>query len=347
SADPSNIWKKDGHYYMLTGSLLVLEKFGRKPDAPLEEQGDRLYLFTSDDLMTWKYLNVFYERKPEWTDRSEDNMCPSFLPLPSSEDGGPASGKHLLLFISHNKGCQYYVGEYRDDRFFPDSHGRMTWVDNTYFAPEALIDGRGRHIMWAWLIDNLPDEKPKGWSGVYGLPRSLWIGGDGTLCMAPVKELQMLRDREQTWTDAVVTDGVAIPLDGVTGDACELAVTVDVGHAKRCGLIVRASAAHEEETRLYYDAETKELVFDSTHSGLAVRSVVERAPFALRDGEPLTLRVFVDKSIVEVYANERQAIARRVYPTRGDSLGVSLFAESGDAHFAQVKAWRMMPSQPY
>ena len=116
SADPSNIWKKDGRYYMLTGNLLVLDKIGRAANAPLSEQGDRLYLFVSDDLKSWKYLHVFYERKSEWTDRSEDNMSPSFLPLPSSASGGPPSGKHLLLFISHNKGCQYYVGDYRNDR---------------------------------------------------------------------------------------------------------------------------------------------------------------------------------------------------------------------------------------
>ena len=90
SADPSNIWKKDGRYYMLTGNLLVLNKIGRAADAPLSEQGDRLYLFVSDDLKNWKYLHVFYERNPEWTDRSEDNMCPSFLPLPSSPDGRAA-----------------------------------------------------------------------------------------------------------------------------------------------------------------------------------------------------------------------------------------------------------------
>jgi sucrose-6-phosphate hydrolase SacC (GH32 family) len=57
------------------------------------------------------------------------------------------------------------------------------------------------------------------------------------------------------------------------------------------------------------------------------------------------LRVFVDKSVVEVYAGERQAIGRRVYPTRDDSLGVLLFAESGEATFNNVKAWRMVQSQ--
>lgn len=45
SAGPSNIWKKDGRYYLLTGNLLVLRKIGIAPGAPLSKQGDRLYLF--------------------------------------------------------------------------------------------------------------------------------------------------------------------------------------------------------------------------------------------------------------------------------------------------------------
>ncbi len=238
SADPSNIWKRDGRYYMLTGNLLVLEKIGRVANAPLAEQGDRLYLFVSDDLKSWEYLHVFYERKPEWTDRSEDNMCPSFLPLPSTPAGGPSSGKYLLLFISHNKGCQYYVGDYRNDRFFPDNHGRMSWVDNTYFAPEALVDGEGRQIMWAWLTDNPSGEKAKGWSGVYGLPRTLWLGDDGTLRMAPVKELETLRCHEKSWNNLALGDGETKALAGVAGDSYELALEIDASTAKRCGVRV-------------------------------------------------------------------------------------------------------------
>ena len=127
SADPSNIWMKDGRYYMLTGNLLVLNKYGRQPGSPREMQGDRTYLFVSDDLKNWEYLHPFYESDRQRTDQSEDNMCPSFLPLPAGPDGGSSSGKHLLLFISHNKGCQYYTGTYADDRFIPENHGRMTW----------------------------------------------------------------------------------------------------------------------------------------------------------------------------------------------------------------------------
>jgi len=349
SADPTNIWKKGGKYYILTGNLLVLNKYGRKADAPPELQGDRLYLLESDDLEHWCYKGVFYQRKAEWTDRSEDNMCPSFLPLPSSPDGGRPSGKHLLLFISHNKGCQYYVGDYdtQNDKFIPTSHGRMTWVDNTYFAPEALLDGKGRQIMWAWLTDNPGGEPQKGWSGVYGLPRSLWLGPDGTLRMRPVKELEMLRCEEQTFDDVALADGQTKTLPLPAGDSCELLLTIDPATARQCGVKVRASADGKQETRLYYDAEAKRLVFDATRSGIDGRRRVERAPFELNKDEPLKLRVFVDKSVVEVYANDRQAICRRVYPGGEDSLGVALFATGGRAKFSRVKAWEMMPSNPY
>ena len=274
-------------------------------------------------------------------------MCPTFLPLPSNPAGGPASGKHLLLFISHNKGCQYYVGEYRNDRFFPDNHGRMTWVDNTYFAPEALVDAHGRQIMWAWLTDNRADEQQRGWSGVYGLPRSLWLGSDGTLRMAPVKELETLRCHEKSWSDISLADGETRPLTGLVGDSSELALEITPGTARQSGVKVRASKGGEEETLLYYDAAIGELVFDSTRSGREGRRVIERAPLVLRPGESLKLRVFVDKSVVELYANDRQAIGRRVYPTRPDSLSTTLFARGGAAGFKTIKAWEMMPSNPY
>ncbi len=112
--------------------------------------------------------------------------------------------------------------------------------------------------------------------------------------MAPVKELEILRGHEKPWSDLSLADGEARPLDGVVGDSCEITLEIGPGTAQRCGLKVRASKGGEEETLLCYDAGKMELVFDSTLSGREGRKVVERAPFALKPGEPLKLRVFVD-----------------------------------------------------
>ncbi len=349
SADPSNIWKKDGRYYMLTGNLLVLNKYGRDKNSPADEQGDRLYLFESENLENWTYVDRFYESKREWTYASEDNMCPSFLPLPSSAEGGKPSHKHLLLFISHNTGCKYYIGDYRNDRFHPDHLGRMSWKDNAYFAPEALIDGQGRQIMWSWIFDDRPDSIKTyyGWTGTYGLPRSLWLGRDGTLRMRPVKELETLRMKEAMVSNVKVSPGSEIKLELPGRELMELEVTILPGNAMRYGIKVCISDDGREETVIYYDQLHKKLKFDTRKSGLEFgRKIIEEAPLELKKGEPLVLRIFIDKSIVEVFANDRQAIGRRIYPTLG-GRGISLFSDGGSMEATKVKAWELNPSNPY
>lgn len=361
NADPSNIWKDRGTYYLQAGNLLVLNKFGRDEHSPAHYRGDWVDLFRSRDLREWEYVHRFYERRRDnsWTQESEDDMCPSFLPLPRSRDGGAAGGKpggkpggkHLQLFISHNMGCQYYVGTYDRERsrFLPEAHGRMSWVDNTFFAPEALIDGSGRQIMWAWLTDNpaqgIEDALRDGWCGVYGLPRVLWLGDDErTLHMAPVPELECLRGRPKKFADVTVADGAAVPLAGFDGLSCEICVRIAPGSAQQAGLRVRPSPDGSETTLLYYDAATRQLRFDATRSGTRGRPVLERAPLELAAGETLQLRVFIDKSVIEVFANDRQAITRRVYPDGEASDGVALFARGGSAVCSAVRTWEMAPS---
>jgi beta-fructofuranosidase len=322
---------------------------GREDDSPESEKGDRLYLFSSNDLVQWEYVHRFYESDRKWTEASEDNMCPSFLPLPSSPDGGPPSDKHLLLFISHNLGCQYYIGTYREDRFFPENHGRMTWVDNAYFAPEALIDGNGRQIMWSWIFDDRPNEVKSeyGWTGTYGLPRSLWLGNDGKLRMRPVKELRNLRLNAKTIGEFEVTPGKEVMLDSLGTALMELELTVALRNAQQVELEVCVSEESKERTSVIYDDLSKKLKINTQHSSLGYgRKTTESAPFNLRKGEPLVLRVFIDKSIVEVYANDRQAIARRIYPTLGGK-GIRLSARGGDLKVLSLKRWEMAPSNPY
>lgn len=350
SADPSNIWMKDGRYYMLTGNLLVLNRYGK--ELGMEQyQGDTAYLFVSDDLLRWEYLHPFYESHRGWTRADEDNMCPVFLPLPSGPDGGPPSDRHLLLFISHNLGCQYYIGIYdrASDRFLPELHGRMTWVDNAYFAPEALIDDRGRLIMWAWLTANPPEEhiRTQGWQGVYGLPRVLWLRPDGTLGMRPADELEALRQHEWQWADITLEPGQPVSLSELTEELLEVELVIEPGEAGRVGLAVLRSADGGEETLVSYAPARAVLEVDTTHSSQGFgRRVAECAPLALGEGEVLVLRVFIDRGVVEAYANDRQAIARQVYPTQG-GRGVRLFSEGGTARVRSVRAWRLMPSNPY
>ena len=63
-------------------------------------------------------------------------------------------------------------------------------------------------------------------------------------------------------------------------------------------------------------------------------------------GEPLKLRVFIDRSVVEVFVNGRQYLAMRVYPGRQDSVGVSVHAQGQDAVLKSLDAWQMQSIWP-
>jgi len=340
AADPSAIWIHDDRYYLITGNKLVLDEYGLKRGL-LEHQGDTTYLFVSDDLLHWEYLHPFYTSSRGWTQEDEDDMCPDFFPM---------GDRHMLLFISHNLGCQYYIGRYEQDRFLPETHGRMTWVDNAFFAPESLVDSKGRRIMWAWIFEGRQPTTPaaEAWSGTMSLPRVLWLSPDRELRMAPPDELVLLRHNPKKVENVMVPADSECLLSDICGNDLELRIELVAETAAQFGASVCCSADGVEQTRVYYDVAESQLKVDTTRSSLREGpKSIESAPFALQPGEPLRLRIFIDRSVVEVFANDRQAIMRRIYPTRPDSQGVALFAHGGDALASSVEAWDMAPANPW
>ena len=70
----------------------------------------------------------------------------------------------------------------------------------------------------------------------------------------------------------------------------------------------------------------------------------QEAPFKLVGAEPLRLQIFLDKSVVEVFVNSRLCLTQRIYPTRPDSLGISVFARGGEAILNSLDAWTITPT---
>ena len=51
--------------------------------------------------------------------------------------------------------------------------------------------------------------------------------------------------------------------------------------------------------------------------------------------------MLLDRSVVEAFAGDRAALAGRIYPTLPSSVGISVFAEGGDALLRSLDAWEM------
>jgi len=289
----------------------------------------------------WNYVGDLFAHGVGGVSMKEDVSCPDFFKI---------GNRHMLLCISHRRGAGYYLGEWKNEQFYPERFGKMSWVDNSFFAPRSLLDDKGRRIMWAWLLD-LPGIRawaPSGWSGTMSLPRVLSLGADGTLRMRPPGELNRLRYNPRQQSNLTLAADSQLPLKNIRGNSLELMIEMIPDSTQQCGVIVCASPDGSEQTIIYYDTAEKKLKVDTRKSSLEHGSkVVEAAPFVLKNDETLTLRVYVDKSVVEVFANNRQAVARRIYPTRRDSFNVSLFSKGGPTRVPVVRAWDMMPSNAY
>ena len=333
-------WREGDTWYMLSGSSVgEVRGIGTSKDAA--------FMFRSPDMVHWEYVHPLYDPGDE-----SDCAVPDFFPL---------GDKHMLLFASHTRGAQYYIGTYADQRFTPERHGRMNFTtfdpaardmptSGDMVAPISWAGPGNRRIMIAWIAEGrtVKAQRASGWAGVMSLPRVISLADAGTLTIEPVPELEVLRHDHRRFNGLHVKPGSFVPLD-ITGDCLEMAVEFDSSDAQWFGIAVRRSPEGSEETLISYSNADGHLELDVTRSSLSadvVGRTSQRAPLELAPGEPLKLRIFLDRSVVEIFANSRLCLTKRVYPSRPDSLGVGVFARSNSATLRSMEAWRMASVWP-
>ena len=325
-------WKEGDLYYALIGNK------NKRPGF----EGDTTSLYRSRDLLKWEYRGPFYQSDRKWTTEIEDCACPDFYPI--------GQGKHMLLMHTHMPyfQAQYYIGTWdaKAERFTPERHGKMNWPGGHLAAPETLLDAKGRRIFWGWVREARKGATSKGWGSVATLPRLFSLHDDGELKIEPAPELESLRYDERRHTDLKVSSTRELTLDDIRSDSLELRLLIEPGSAKEFGLAVRCSPDGEEQTPIVLSLPQQTLRTEIAKSGAEgnFKDITEQvAPMPLKAGEPVRVRVFLDRSILEVFVNERQCLTQRIYPARKDSVGVKLFTRDGEMTVKSLEAWKMMP----
>ena len=321
-------WQEGDTWYSLSG-------------GKLEGVGDTAFLCQSKDLVHWEYMRPFYISE---LDKAPESDCavPNFFPL---------GDRYMLLFASHQRGVQYYLGSYVNHRFCPEQHGRMNFggfgVESGHLcAGFTLLDGMSRRIFFGWIPEGRSEavQRTAGWAGIISLPRILSLADEGTLEIEPVPELGVLRRDHRRFTNLPIHSDTSLPLEGVGGDCLEILATFQPGDAEALGIKVCCSPNEDEQTLIYYTPGDKCLVLDADQSSVnrdVVSHGVQRGPLELAAGEPLMLHIFVDRSVVEVFANNRQCLTKRIYPARRDSRSVQLFTRGGSVKLESVNVWDM------
>jgi len=313
-----SVWKDGQTWYQLIGSGI--------PGV-----GGTALLYRSADLRSWEYVHplcigVASETGEMWE-------CPDFFKL---------GDQHVLIVspIPLRKSL-YFVGSYREQRFEPRSQGVID-DGGCFYAPQSFTDAQGRRIMFGWLWEGRSEnaQRAAGWAGVMSLPRVLSAMPDGRLAMQPAAELETLRRQHSRLTNLTLEPSDTRVLEPA-GKALEINASIRIDAAEQVALKVRCSPDGAEQTAIEYDGRS--LVVNRERASLDPDTDRDRhaTALALGPGEPLRLRVFVDRSVVEVFANDVSCITTRIYPTRPDSLGVEILAIGGQACLETLDVWEM------
>jgi beta-fructofuranosidase len=335
------IWKKDGTYYSLSGGQLNTGPGGKGVRAN--------FLFRSEDLANWEYLNPFVE-DDRFSLVGDDGACPYFWPI---------GDRYILAFFSHMSGGQYLLGDYdtERDKFVVTNHGKFNFGSYDpagIHAPSAAPDGVGGVI----VIFNMNDAKPcPGWNQIMSLPRKLTIRSHDEIAQEPAGDIESLRGEHKHVGKTLLPANEEVVLEGIEGNVMEIDVTIAAKELPLVELNVLRSPGKEEFTRIAFFRERgyrnrghregprQSLIsIDTSYSSLAgdvMSRAPETAPVDIEADEDVNLRVFVDRSVVEVFINNKQCVAVRVYPDREDSLGVSLRSQGQDAELKSLDAWQM------
>ena len=335
------IWKEDGTYYSLSGSV-DYDSLGDRP-VPAE------FLFSSQDLVKWEFVHQFLEND-RFTQVGDDGACPYFWPI---------GDRHILLFFSHTSSAQYLLGDYDKERkkFSPTSHGRFNFgpvSPGGVHAPSATPDGKGGVLV---MFNMNPSVTGDGAHGIMTLPRRLALVGKDELSIEPAGDIASLRGKQHQIGPMRLPPNEEIILHEIKGNTLELIAEIDPKDAPMVELKVLRSPNREEMTRilLFKDRSITSrfmppqhklsiVTLDGTRASQAPDAISrppETAPVLIPAGEPFRLRVFIDRGVVEVFVNDRQCLAIRARPGRPDSLGISLTSLGQEAQLTSLTAWEM------
>jgi beta-fructofuranosidase len=304
-------------------------------------------LYKSENLADWELVGDFFHHN-EVKNRLD---CPDFFKL---------GEKYVLLYLKN--GLEYIIGDFRDEQFHPEKRGTLSWNNGVGYAPESMLDDRGRRIMWAALNDSRTEWgglddfiMEHGWCGTMSLPRVLDLDKNHNLLIKPVEELKALRTGHVQKRDLSIKNQ-EVQIEGVEGSALELEVTISPGNAKEYGIMVCCSPNGKEQTSITYHADEKKLRVDLSKTSLDEslmrgfyenHGLVQEADFELNPGESLMLHIFIDHSVLEIFVNQRLCLTHRIYPTMDESQRVVLFSKDGSIDVPVIDSWKIHPANPY
>ena len=363
-------WSNDGgetFSIYLGNPVLTLESEARDPNMfwnpetktwtlvlahALEKE---MLIFTSPDMKEWTLQSSFGKGLG-----AQDGVweCPDLFEL--AVDG--TGEKKWVLLCNLNPGgpfggsaTQYFVGDFDGKTFTPDldADGNVPtkWLDygKDHYATVSFSDApAGRRTVIGWMSNwqYAPEVPTTQFRSANTLPREMGLfrDTDGQLYVssAPSPETEALRVATVKSVSKATLGSK--PRHYTIPGLCEITMNVDA--AKADAVMIELSNTQGEHVTMTYVPAKDELSFDRRESGITDFSqdfpAVTVAP-AHSGGKPLGLRIFVDRSSIEVFGRDgRFAMTNLVFPNAPYTV-MTVTAAGGKATLSDLRIYNINP----
>jgi beta-fructofuranosidase len=276
-----------------------------------------IQLYRSRNLLDWRFVNTFFETRDYPV-----LECPNLLRF----------GSKSVLFYSPYSEVRYHTGFINDrGQFINEASGILDYSGRCgFYAPNTLLnDPKGRYITWGWITEANRNGYPiSGYNGALSLPRILDLDGGGVLTQTPADEVNLLFSAPVEQAEFSLAGGER--KFTTRGRELEIELTCTPRAGDDFSLNLYRSPDGRECTRIRYNEDRRELTLEKGLSTLAGEPAKDFQRGNIPgSGGRLSLRVFLDHSIIEIFANHRVLISGRVYPVLEESQGLSLSGRAG------------------
>ena len=299
------IWQQSDRFYALVGSQFEKTKDGA------------LLLFKSKDLRNWVFINITAigskgEMGYIWKNPALLHIGNDDILMFTAMGIKPQEKKYL-----NQQTTGWLIGkiDYDTGKFKQKGPFGIFDYGFDFYAPKIIKTKEGRYIMLAQLkSQNIPTTNTKeNISGIISLPREIKII-NGKIYTPPIAELTSLRKDSYIIKNQLIENEK--DFFNIKGDNYELELEADLANASAFEIKFRSSSSHY--TLLSYDKVSKTLKLNRDKSGAELSG--EREVLLPLNNNLLKLRVFVDNSSIEVFANNGQAVlSSRIYPDKNSN----------------------------
>ncbi|WP_461370213.1 glycoside hydrolase family 32 protein [Candidatus Darwinibacter acetoxidans] len=329
--DPKVFWHEDSEKWVMVLAV-----------------GTRIRFYGSPNLKEWEFLSEFTggctasvwecpDMFPLAVDGNPENL--HWVLLVDVQDGGPTGGASPMYFIGDFDGVTFTPHKQQADNLWLD-YGRDVYAGVTWSDIPAE-DGRRIFIAWmnSWQYAN--EIPAPSWRGAMTVPRTLELRSSAqglSVVQNPVQELESLR-KGRTTIPAQAVEG-RLELEQEFSECLDLELEFVANGAEEFRL--QLVSGDQEATVVGYNFTTQQLFVDRRRSGEVDFSPafagVHQAPLVTEDGK-ISLRILLDKSSIEVFANGGQAaITDLIFPREG-SRRINLTSEGGSTQVRKLNIY--------